>query len=212
MNDSAIRTLSRRDAIKWIMAASASMMLSLEGETSTVAVYAAGYGLDPDLNRAYRPGDYWPLTFTPAQRRTAKALCDVIIPADAVSPSASAVGVPDFIDEWISAPYPVQQADRKTILEGVTWLDTEAQRRFAKDFASLGEADQRRIADDICYVAEAKPGFEKGARFFKKFRDLTGGGYYTLPDGMRDIGYVGNVPSPTFEGPPASLIRKLGLQ
>lgn len=211
MNDPATRHLSRRDAIKWMMAASASLMLSAEGEPSGAAPSAAGYGLDPDLNRAYRPGDYWPLSFTPAQRRTAVALCDVIIPADAGSPSASAVGVPDFIDEWISAPYPSQRTDRKTILDGIRWLDEEARRRFAKDFASLNEADQRRIADDINYIAEAKPGFEKGAQFFKKFRDLTGGGFYTLPEGMRDIGYVGNVPSPTFEGPPASLIRKLGL-
>ena len=206
------RKLSRRDAIKWMMMASTAMMFSAEGATPAAAFPSGtGYGLDPDLNKAYQAGDYWPLTLTAAQRKTVAALCDLIIPADDFSPSASAVGVPDFIDEWISAPYPAQKADAKTVLDGLAWLDAEVQRRGGKDFAGLEERDKSRIADDICHLPDAKPNFEPVARFFKKFRDLTAGGFYTLPEGMRDIGYVGNVPSPTFEGPPASLIRKLGL-
>jgi hypothetical protein len=206
------RKLSRRDAIKWMMMASATMMFSAEGATrSAASPFGLGYGLDPDLNKIYRAGDYWPLTLTAAQRRTVVALCDLIIPADDFSPSASAVGVPDFIDEWISAPYPAQKADAGIILDGLVWLDAEARRRGGKDFAGLEERDKSRIADDICYLPDAKPNFELGARFFKKFRDLTAGGFYTLPEGMRDIGYVGNVPSLSFAGPPIALIRKLGL-
>ena len=83
------------------------------------------------------------------QRRTATALCDVIIPADATSPAASAVGVPDFIDEWISAPYPAQQRDRTVILQGLAWLDAESQRRFQQRFDQLDAAARARIADDI---------------------------------------------------------------
>jgi hypothetical protein len=52
----------------------------------------------------------------------------VIIPADDDSPSASAVGVPDFIDEWISSPYPAQAGDRRIVLDGLQWIDDEAQR------------------------------------------------------------------------------------
>ena len=51
------------------------------------------------------------------------ALCDVVIPADDRSPSASAVGVTDFIDEFVSAPYPDNVRDGKKILEGLAWLD-----------------------------------------------------------------------------------------
>jgi hypothetical protein len=29
--------------------------------------------------------------------------------------------------------------------------------------------------------------------------------------GRRDLGYIGNVPLPRFDGPPAELLRKLGL-
>ena len=37
------------------------------------------------------------------------------------------------------------------------------------------------------------------------------GGFYTTPVGMKDIGYVGNVPLAKFDGPPADLVAKLGL-
>ena len=55
------------------------------------------------------------------------------------------------------------------------------------------------------------PEFATASQFFKKFRDLTAGGYYTTPEGMKDIGYVGNVPLATFDGPPPEVLRKLGL-
>jgi hypothetical protein len=48
------------------------------------------------------------------------------LPADANSPAASAVGVPAFIDEWVSAPYPDQQQHRGVIRGGLAWLNTEA--------------------------------------------------------------------------------------
>jgi hypothetical protein len=76
-------------------------------------ITAKGYGPDPSMVKIYQPGDVWPLTLTEPQRRTTRALCDLIIPADDTSPSASAVGVPDFIDEWISSPYPAQAGDRR---------------------------------------------------------------------------------------------------
>jgi hypothetical protein len=47
--------------------------------------------------------------------------------------------------------------------------------------------------------------------FFRLLRDLVASGYFTTPVGMRDIGYVGNMPLAKFEGPPAELIQKLGL-
>src|SRR6266446_1647143 len=96
--------MSRREALKWMLAASAAMSV-LEARRLGAAPIAQGYGTDPKLMEVYDPGDLWPLTFTPQQRRTAAALCDVILPADEKSRSASELKVPDFIDEWISAPY-----------------------------------------------------------------------------------------------------------
>jgi hypothetical protein len=138
-------------------------------------------------------------------------LCDVIIPADESSPSASAVGVPDFIDEWISSPYPAQAADRRTVLEGLKWIDDEANRRFKKVFADLTSEQQITICDDLCQPAKTKPEYKTAAAFFKRYRDLTAGGYYTTAEGMKAIGYVGNQASATFDGPPIEALKHVGL-
>ena len=117
-----------------------------------------GYGPDPDLVKAYEKGAFWPLTLIRTQRQLAAALSDLIIPADEHSPSASAVGVVDFIDEWISAPYPQQREDRDTVLHGFGWLDGEARHRFEQPFAKLREAQQRTICDRICDASRAARG------------------------------------------------------
>ncbi|KAB2660203.1 MAG: gluconate 2-dehydrogenase subunit 3 family protein [Verrucomicrobia bacterium] len=205
--------ISRRDALQWVVAAGAALGAApgVGFAAETGARTAKPYGTDPVLNKTYRPGDLWPLTFAAAQRRTAVALCDLILPADEKSPSASAVGVPDFVDEWISAPYPIQRADRTVVLEGLAWLDGESQRRFSRDFAALDAAQQSAIADDICHKPRAKAGLEKAADFFALFRNLTTTGFYTTPVGMKDIGFVGNLPQVKFAGPPKAVLEKLGL-
>ena len=205
--------LDRRTAIKWMLTAVASAaVLDRDAFSAGPAAPAAkGYGTDPDLLKDYRPGDLWPLTFDAAQRGTAAALCDLIVPADAKSPAASALGVHDFIDEWISAPYPGHDADRRVVLDGLAWLDAESRRRFQNPFVNLVLGQKNKIGEDICFVAKAKPEFKIAAQFFKRYRDLTAGGFYTTREGMRDIGYTGNVPLATFDGPPVEALKQLGL-
>ncbi|MBI5689746.1 MAG: gluconate 2-dehydrogenase subunit 3 family protein [Verrucomicrobia bacterium] len=209
---SSLPPIDRRTALKWVLAAASTTALSprfTRGAEWSVA--RPGYGSDPDLLKDYQPGDLWPLTFSAAQRRTATALCDVIIPADAQSPSASAVGVVAFLDEWVSAPYPDQVADRTTVLQGLAWIDAEAQRRFRQDFASLDAARQAAICDDICLASRARLEFQVAAQFFARFRDLTAGGFYTTPAGIKDLRYVGNVALASYEGPPPEVLRHAGL-
>jgi len=207
--------LDRRTAIKWMLTASAALAVgprSLPGAPAQAAAPATkGYGTDPLLNQDYAPGAFWPLTLTDAQRRTAAALCALIIPAENGVPSAADLKVHDFIDEWISAPYPDQLKDRPLVLEGLAWIDAEAGRRFGKSFADLTAPQQSAIADDICHEPEAKPEHKDGAKFFAKFRDLTAGGFYSTPEGMKDIGYIGNMPLIEFKGPPPEVLAKLGL-
>jgi len=208
--------LDRRTALKWMLTAAAGAAVlgrpSFAGAAEAAAAPSGkGYGTDPDLTKNYKPGDFWPLTFSPAQLQTAAALCAVIIPADENAPSAADVGVPDFIDEWISAPYPDQQRDRPVILAGLAWIDAEALRRFGKNFAELEAGQMAAICDDLCHEPDAKPEHKEGARFFRRFRELTAGGFYTTPVGMKDIGYVGNIPLIEFKGPPPELRQKLGL-
>jgi Gluconate 2-dehydrogenase subunit 3 len=219
-NDSQER-LSRREVIKWFVAAAAVMSannsLPLSGAAAigadaTDAAGARPYGTDPDLTKIYKRGDVWPLTLTEQQRRTVTALCDVILPADHLGPAASALGVPAFIDEWVSAPYPMQQADRPVILNGLAWLETESKKRFTKEFSALTPAQQQAICDDICDTEKAKPEFKQAASFFARFRSIAAGGYFSTPEGWKAIGYVGNVPTATFDGPPRDVLEKLGVE
>ena len=210
--------MDRRTTLKWMFAAATtvpSLQMSFGAEAgalaSDVATGQKGYGTDPQLVKEWKAGGPWPLTLTESGRLTVAALCDLIIPADDHSPAASAVGVVDFIDEWISAPYPQQRGDREIVLPGLEWIDVEAKKRFGKVFAAITDTQRSRIADDICSAAKAKPAFGNAAKFFAKFRDLTAGGFYTTPVGMKDIGYVGNVPLERFDGPPLDALKKAGL-
>jgi hypothetical protein len=54
--------------------------------------------------------------------------------------------------------------------------------------------------------------------FWKKFRRLTIGAYYTTEAGFKDVGYIGNVPRTSDPGPSAEVkaaldaaFKKLGL-
>jgi len=212
--------MDRRLAIKWMLAAGAGAMLAdplsfgaPEGVSmpDAAGVPGHGYGTDPDVTKPYKVGDYWPLTLSEAERRTTAALCDVIVPAEGQVPAASAVGVPDFIDEWVSAPYPNYVKDRKTILEGLAWTEGESQKRFGKGFADAAEDQRVLLCQDIANEAVAGSPLESPSKFFRRFRNLTTAGFYTTPVGMKDLGYVGNVPLATFDGPPADLVAKLGL-
>ena len=201
----------RRTAIKWVLAASAALRLpSVSFDAAAAAPAAKGYGKDPDLMKKYAAGELWPLTLTKEQRATATALCDLIIPEDAQSPAASKVGVVDFIDEWISAPYPEHATDRKIVLDGLSWVEGESQRRFRTPFAKLSATQMAAIADDLV-ATPAKPGLADAAAFFERYRALTAGGFYTTPVGTRDLKYVGNVATATFEGPTKEVLERLGL-
>lgn len=214
----------RRTTIKLIIAAAttfpalrarANYMLepgaSTPGNTRVFEPTMDGYGPDPDLIKAYEKGAFWSLTMNAQQRQLAAALSDLIIPADEHSPSASAVGVVDFIDEWISAPYPLQRQDRDTVLNGFAWLDSEAHQRSEQPFLKLRESQQRAICDRICNASRAAADLQGSAQFFATYRDLTAAGFYTTLAGRKDLQYIGNVALTHFDGPPVELLKRLGL-
>ncbi|MCG8468598.1 MAG: gluconate 2-dehydrogenase subunit 3 family protein, partial [Gemmatimonadetes bacterium] len=109
---------------------------------------AAGTPTDPDLVAPVVP---WELTLTEDERSTLASLCDVILPADERSPSASAVGAHEFIDEWVSAPYDGNRDDLVLVRGGLVWLDTESIDRFGARFSAATPEQRVEICDDICY-------------------------------------------------------------
>jgi hypothetical protein len=215
--------VSRRQAIQWVMAAVAASSLPKQSwaqkaddkvarqEKANTQTPRPGYGTDPDLLTAHKPGDFWALTFNVAQKKTATALADTIIPKDDLGPAASEVGVVAMIDEWISAPYPNQQADRPVVVDGLAWIEVESKKRFNKGFAELSEQQKHAICDDICFTGNAKPPFKQAAHFFSRFRTICASAYYATPEGWKAIGYVGNVALGRFDGPPPEVLQKLGV-
>jgi hypothetical protein len=166
-----------------------------------------GYGRDPDLMNPETP---WPLTLSDAQRALVRICADIIIPADGASPRAGSVGVDAFVDEWISAPYAQQQDDRALLLSGLAWLDREAGRRFGKTFDAIEDAQRREVFDDIAFSERVKEGHGKQAEFFARLRGLIMSGFYTLPEGIADLGYLGNNPIlGPYPGPSAEALAHL---
>jgi len=149
---------------------------------------------------------------TPKQRKAAASLTDLILPPDNPGDKLpSQLGVQDFVDEWISSPYDETAKDRPVITEGLDWLDAEARRRFQKDFAELAEPQKCAIADDICGKTAVKKEFRSAQNFFNRFRYLAASGYYSTPQGWKDVGYTGNVPMVEFPGPTPEALKHLGL-
>lgn len=207
--------LDRRQALSWLAVAAVGLTaagrLPLGAAEPADRPHGKRIGSDPVLNRTYVPGELWPLSFSPAQQAAAAALADLILPPETGGKKPSELGVPAFVDEWVSSYYDETLKDRPIILAGLTWLDAEANRRHGAVFAKLTLAQQAGIADDICGVTPVKKEHKPGQDFFKRFRHLAAGGYYTTPQGMRELGYVGNTPSANFDGPTPEALRHLGL-
>jgi hypothetical protein len=136
-------------------------------------------------------------------------LSDIILPATATAGSATAAGVPAFI-EFIVKDLPDNQLP---IRGGLMWLDSEANRRFEKTFKACSNSEQIKIIDDIAYPDEKgeKPQLAHGINFFDKIRGLVVTGYYTSEVGMKDLGYKGNVPN-VWDGVPQDVLDKHGMK
>lgn len=194
-----IRKIDRRTALTWIGVVGAATAVG-----AGVVVYGPrvggkpdtkGYGTDPKLS----PPDKapWPRLLSDEELQAAAILADFILPASGAAPAASALGIPDFIDEWVSAPYPDQVKDRPIIRDGLKALA------------------EKNAAGRPAAMATLQTG---GDPFFKRFRALTIGAYYTTEEGFKDIGYIGNVAREADEGPSAEVkaaieaaLKSLGL-
>lgn len=202
--------LTRRQTLKWLGVLSATMTVPVISGCESIAISSAkitgkwpdlnlepitgeGYGKDPNLITP--PTSPWPLTLTDDQRNILALVCDILIPREGDVPSASEVNVPDVIDEWVSAPYPSNQADRKEIIPALVWFDEEAQRRFGKGFVAATPEQRLNIIDDIAYEeAESNLRYIYIAKVFDGLRTLITIAFFASPEGTKDLGYIGNIP------------------
>ncbi len=206
---------NRRTALKFLATGAAgASTLAARSEDKVVAsdpaiAKARGTSTDPDLNSPIKAP--WPLVLTAPELALMAVLADIVLPADEVSPAASKVGVPRFINQWLSAPYELQRADLDIIRPGLGWLNTYAFKTHAQRFTDLTESQRTGLLDTMANPAAVKAEHEVGAVFLQKFIDLCLTGFYTSGAGFQDLGYKGNVPTPTFLGPPPEVLRHLGL-
>ena len=132
--------------------------------------------------------------FDDHQWKTVGLLCDMIIPADERSGSATQAGVPDFIDDWLDFRNHEDGDQNFTaqILGGLTWLDAESQRLFQQNFADAAVEKRKQILDRIAWPAKAEASDRPWVTFFTKFRDLTVSGFFSSKMGVADLPYLGN--------------------
>jgi hypothetical protein len=219
-------TLSRRATLQWMMAAAALPLPSWLTPASASgpevappfdriadwptaiapARPAEGYGRDPALMEPIIP---WPLTFSKAQRATIDLLGDLILPADPQSPGAGKLGVGAFIDEWISAPYPTQQGDRALVLGGLAWLDAQSRILHNAAFDAITRPQHAQLLDALT-VATPIVRMAEPIAFMDKLRYLFVLGFYSLPEGKADMGFIGDRPTQCdYPGPTPEALAHL---
>ena len=140
-------TFTRREALALISAALAGT-IAYGGDVAAMADGGAG-ATDPAA--------------------TFSAFCDTLIPADELSPSASALGVPARIQAEAANSASLQ----RLIGFSTAWLDQAA----GGDFAGADEG----LRNDILEAMSQLPWEAPQRRFFDLMRDLAMGYFYSQP-------------------------------
>jgi gluconate 2-dehydrogenase gamma chain len=183
---------SRRDLFQIAGTAAAATGIA-SGQTHDAHAPAAGPAAKAPYQRK---------VFDEHQWRTVQVLCDLIIPAEERSGSATQAGVPEFIDDWLDFRRHEDGTDAPAALiqGGLAWLDQESNRLFGKDFALAAQSEQKQILDRVAWPARAAAGDTRWVRFFSRFRDLTVSGFFSSKMGVADLPYLGNRPVAQWKG------------
>ena len=200
--------MDRRKSIKAMILGTVSTAVLVEACKSS-ATTVAEVNMD---DRMQEEKDYLvkvkaqPNFFTEHEMATITLLSDIIIPKDAVSGSATDAKVPEFI-EFIVKDMPDHQVPMRG---GLKWLDLHSYKKHAKAFTECSGKEQIAIVDEIAYPQKAAPELAQGVSFFNKIRDLVTTGFYTAELGVKDLGYMGNVPN-MWAGVPDEVLKQHGL-
>ena len=145
--------------------------------------------------------------FTAEELATIGILADIILPADDVSGSATDAGVVEFINYIVKE----MTQNQTPMRSGLGWMDRESNNRYEKPFRELTNDQQIAIVEDIAYPDEAEGHLKAGANFFSLARNMVLTGFYTSELGVKDIGYIGNMPN-FWNGVPEEVLAKHGFE
>lgn len=133
-------------------------------------------------------------------------LVDMIFPEEEDSPSASEVGVVEFI-EFMVKDKPEMQ---KPMRNGLKWMNTYSNEMYKRDFIELEDKQKIAVLDSIAYPENNNKDLIEGVAFFSLIRELTASGYFTSKEGIVYLGYVGNRPN-VWEGVPMEVLEQYKL-
>ena len=175
-----------------------------------------------------KKGPYKVKAFTAHEYATLQRLAVIIVPADKVSGSGLDAGAPEFIDTLASQ----NEALADIYHGGLSWLDAEMRKRYAKTFVAAAPADQTAMLDVLIaaekeenvrrneelvytksatykefsgYTVKRANELSAGVKFFDWVRKMTVDAYYTSPVGIKDLGFMGNKAYTKYEVPQASI-------
>ena len=204
--------MKRRESLKLIVTGAVAVPAVVAGcgPEEKKAVAAADPTFSLDRNPAEIANEKRILAmdkfFTEHEMATIAILSDIIIPKDEVSGSATDAKVPEFI-EFIVKDMPHHQTPLRG---GLRWLDMQCLNKYNNAFKDCTKEQQIELIDQIAYPKKAKPEMAAGVSFFNKMRDMVATGFYTSQIGVKDIGYVGNVPN-QWNGVPDDVLKQYGL-
>jgi Gluconate 2-dehydrogenase subunit 3 len=126
-----------------------------------------------------------PIFLSPNQAQTVAAISDTILPKT-TTPSASEVGVPQFIDKMLKDTQ--SEDDQKAFLKGLTEFEEKCEEKYKKPFIECSPAER----EAFCIQAEKESGKlpptmwgitlvanPDPISFFKRVKGLAITGYYT---------------------------------
>lgn len=199
--------MKRRDSIKTLLVTSLASGLVLEGclpkekEIIYEKVWKYQYGRTPEekkrdlelLNKTF---------FTKDEIQKIKTLANLILPPSPIG-NIEQAEVIEFI-EFIVKDVP---SLKKTIRNGLYWIDDYCKNNFNKTFIESNQNEQKRVLDLVAFPKNNKT---KEEIFFSTFRDLVITGYFTSEVGIKDLGYKGNQPN-IWDGVPEEILKEHGL-
>lgn len=199
--------VSRRELIRAALFASAATALG--------PAFSFSQAINSGLTAAARGEDgskfladpNWKLVFlSPQQNEILIALGDVIIPTTD-SPGAKDALVNRFIDLLLS----VQPAEfQKQFADALTFIDTESQRQFGKDFHDLTSDDQISLLTPWAFarspsqwtarnqLGEESP--DAAQQNFELLKTLIASAYYDSEIGQKELGWDGEITHGPYQG------------
>lgn len=195
--------IKRRDLIRAALFSSAASALGPQfsfAQAISAALTPAARG--EDGSKVLTDPNWKAVFLNDHQNETLIALSDVIIPSTD-TPGAKAALVNRYLDLLLS----VQPVEFQTeFVNALTFIDSESQKQFSKDFGELANGDQVWLLTAWAYPSDSdrwiktedKPG--PGQEHFERLKALIAAAFYGSEIGLKELGWDGEFTHGPYEG------------